>query len=77
MAVRGYEFYYETPTPTPTTEEPNLITNVPTTFVLGGVTEDVARAIRRGIRQNAASVINVSLTRLVDSREVVGADPAP
>lgn len=58
MAVTGYEFGY--------TDASGL----PTSFVLGGITDDVAKGIRQGLR-NVPSITNVTAERIVSTRENV------
>jgi hypothetical protein len=49
-------------------------TLTPTTLAIGGVSEDVARGIRAGLRK-VASITNVSVARVMEDRENVTNDP--
>lgn len=73
----NYEFSYTTPTPgtDPTTGNP-ITVQVPTVFTLGGISEDVARGIRAGLRR-VTSITNVVAGRVMQDREIISVDPAP
>ena len=62
MAVNGYSYSFKD-------------TGNPAMFVLGGISEDVAKAIRAGLRKSPA-VTDLVVERISESREeVTGPDP--
>jgi hypothetical protein len=63
--VIGYEFSYDTPT---VVDGVNV--DVPTTFSLSGVTQDVAKGIRQGLR-NVPSIKNVVAAQVTQDRGAV------
>ena len=70
--VVGYEFHYDTPTQT-TDKDGNPITvDVPTLFGLSGISQDVAKGVRQGLR-NVPSIKNVVAVQVLEDR---GAVPA-
>lgn len=70
----SYEFRYTTPTPGVDDEGNPVPLQVPTTFVLGSISEDVARGIRFGLKR-VASITNVVVARVMEDREAVTTDP--
>lgn len=76
MAFTGrYEFSYTTPTPG-TDDDGNPITlQVPTTFSLGGISDDVAKGILFGLRK-VPSITNVTGERVMENKENVTGDPS-
>ena len=63
--VIGYEFHYDTPT-----DVGGVMTDIPTTFGLGGISQDVAKGIRGGLR-NVPSIKNVTAIQLTQDRNAV------
>ena len=75
MAFTGrYEFAYDTPTNTTDDQGNPVVINVPTTFALGGISEDVAKGIRFGLRK-VPSITNVIAARVMETKEAVVGDP--
>jgi hypothetical protein len=58
VSVR-FEFNYTT-----------IATNAPTSFALGGITEEVAHGIRVGL-EGVASITNVTAVEVMETREAV------
>ena len=75
MAFIGrYEFGYTTPTPG-TDDSGNPVTvQVPTVFAPGGISDDVAKRIRFGLRK-VPSITNVTAERVMENKENVTGDP--
>lgn len=73
MAVIAYEFRYETPTQSFDADGNPVTTNVPTTFALSGISEDVARGVRRGLR-NVTTITNVTVSRLDQTASALSPD---
>ena len=66
MAVNGYSFNYT-----------DTATGIPTQFVLGGISEDVAKGIRFGLKK-VPSISNVTVDRITETRDNLPAgDPSP
>ena len=63
--VIGYEFSYDQPTDTG-----NGIVDVPTTFSLSGISSDVAKGIRQGLR-NVPSIKNVVAAQITQDKGAV------
>jgi hypothetical protein len=72
-----YEFAYTTPTPAPTEADPNAINQVPTVFALDGISPDVAKGIRFGLRrvQQLGLIANVDVGFITETRTAVTTDP--
>jgi hypothetical protein len=65
MPVTGYQFGYTT-----------TADSLPTGFAIGGITEDVARGIRAGLRK-VTTITDITVQRITETRDdVAGADPA-
>ena len=64
--VLRYEFAYDTMV----LDGPNISTM----FALGGISEDVAKGIRFGLRK-VPTITNVTAQRITESKEVVVGDP--
>jgi hypothetical protein len=74
--TRRYEFGYTTPTQVADPDTGNPVTaQVPTTFALSGVSEDVAKGIRFGLRK-VPTITNVTVERVMETKEGVTGDPA-
>lgn len=65
--VRGYEFNYVTPTQVPDGSGGTTSVDIPTAFTLSGITDDVAKGIRQGLR-NVPSIKNVTAERVLEDR---------
>ena len=63
--VLRYEFSYTTPS----------LSDAPTSFMLGGISEDVAKGIRFGLRK-VTSITNVVVSRVFEDRDALSSgDP--
>ena len=66
MAVTGYAFSFI-----------DTATGIPTQFVLGGISSDVAKGIRFGLKK-VPTITNVSVEQITETRDALPAgDPAP
>ena len=68
--VIGYEFSYDTPTQTTDAGGNPVTVDVPTTFSLSGISQDVAKGVRQGLR-NVPSIKNVVAAQVTQDRGAV------
>jgi hypothetical protein len=74
MATTRFEFSYDTPTQGVDGQGNPVTIAVPTTFALGGVSDDVAKGIRAGLRK-VTSITNVVVERVSETKESMAPDP--
>lgn len=72
----NYEFSYTTPSTSVDANGNSITTQIPTTFVLTGISDDVARGLARGLRR-VTSITNVVVGRVMQDREVIAPDLVP
>jgi hypothetical protein len=76
LAFTGrYEFNYVTPTPGTDGSGNPITVQVPGSFSLGGISEEVARGIRFGLRR-VSTITDVVVGRVMEDREIITVDPA-
>ena len=68
--VIGYEFGYDTPTQTTDPGGNPITVDVPTTLALSGISQDVAKGIRQGLR-NVPSIKNVTAAQIIQDKGAV------
>ena len=73
MAVTGYQFSYTTPTAATDSAGNPITVDTPTSFTIGGISEDVARGLRRGLR-NVPTIANVVVSQVVNNTQQLPAD---
>lgn len=67
--MEQWVFQYMTPQPQPLPPDPP-VPPIPTSFTLGGITEEVARGVRDGLL-TVASITDVTLTRVTAVTEEI------
>ena len=70
--VVGYEYKYDVPTQTTDSGGNPITVDMPMSFMLGSISEDVAKGIRYGLRQ-VPSIKNVTAVRVLEDRDALAA----